>query len=59
MSTNYNIKRDDKGIEQVFIKFTWFDQNGGYNEINSHDLDSAADILGLLRGEICLGDLEP
>jgi hypothetical protein len=59
MSTNYNVYKGKNGVEHVLVRFTWFDDKGDPNYIESHDLDSAAEILGLLRGETCLGDLEP
>ncbi len=44
---------------RVFI--TWMDEYGDYQSatFDQDDLESAEDLIGLMDGNICEGDLEP
>ena len=57
-TTQYDIKVNENGPQQRFV-FEWYDKNNEYHIVETINMEEAQTILGLLSGEICLGDLEP
>lgn len=55
----YDIKKDEYGKNLCRFMFEWVDVEEETHTVETTDIDEAATIIGLLSGEICLGDLEP
>lgn len=58
MTTNYDIKKDEKGKDLCRFMFEWVDKNGETQTVETNCIETAQTVIGLLSGEICLADLE-
>jgi hypothetical protein len=58
MNDYYNIQLDENHKSKQRFIFEWYDINGIYHIVETTDMDEAETVLGLLSGNICLGDLE-
>ena len=56
---NYNVGKASDGSELIKCHFEWYSEDGQQYDFVSDDLDAIATVVGLLTGEIGLGDLEP
>ncbi len=59
MSTEYNIKTDERGLQIFNCKIEWTAVDGKTHVVETADAETAETVIGLLTGNITLSDLEP